>query len=323
MKAKGDYEEVFRSVHENQRAYECGHALPHRVLGLGLGGGMESIRVAGGCVALEDEGLSHAFTAWGAVSGAAGPIAALLAGSAYLAPQVFVHLARSNFISVDSLRRAVRMDIQQYERALMGEGGVPAFDVTKFREHPSQMFVTTTRSDGTMGVLDVKTVKPHPARAIVASGAVPISADPVDIDGESHQDGAFCGQPIPIEPGLALLGPISEGKKPKVLILQSRMHPKHRQLEWWAWPWFVWWNYASMLHPTLAMNMMYVDTCFANAAQKLALMRSVDVVRIAPTPGDVGVTPITTHEPVLMAAEDEYACFLRDTIRKTRPARQI
>lgn len=323
MRPKGDYQEVMRCLHENRSAHEAGHAPPHSVLGLGLGGGMESIRVAGECIALEDEGMSHAFTAWGAVSGAGGPIAALMCGHAARVPDVFVHLAQTQFIWWDPFRRSMRMDIKRYERILMGAEGLPGIDVERFRTHPARMFVTTTRANGTMGVVDVKTVQPHPARAIVASGAVPIATDPVDVDGELHQDGAFCGNPIPIEPGLAMLGPLPTGTRPKVLILQSRMHPKHRQLEWWTWPWWVWWQYAATLHPTLALNMMYVDTCFADAAQKLALLRSADVVRIAPAPGDVAVSPLTTHAPALIAAQDEAACFMRNLIRSTRPARQI
>lgn len=323
MKAKGNALHLSRCLHENQNAYDAGHDMPHSILGLGLGGGYECVRVAGHCKAFEEYGVSHAFTVFKAVSGSAGPLASLQSGVAARCGKMFQHFAATKLIRWDPMLRVFKMDIRRYERALMGEETMFGLDAVRIRAHPTELYVTTTRRDGSMGVIDLKTVEPHPARGIAASCAIPLSCESVEIDGEPHHDGAFCGEPVPIEAALATLRAKRPALRPKVLVLQSRLHPKYRRLEWWMWPWWVWWQYAPYLEPVIARNMMYADHCFANALDKLRLMRDVDWCRIAPTPEDTTLLPTSDHVPALAKAEDEAACFMRDFIRMGRLSRQI
>ncbi len=322
MKAKGDATHLFRCLHENQNAYNEGHERPHKILGLGLGGGMECIRAAAMCRVLDEHGLTHGFTTLVGVSGAGGPLAALLSGTAARSHTVFEYLAVSRFIAWDPYAWAYAMDIDRFERVLMGQETLFGLNARKIRAHPTDLFVTATRADGSKLMLDVKSVEPHPAKAIAASSAVPISCRPVRVGDEDLHDGAFCGDPMPIGSGLECMQ-LKQGERPKVLVMQSRMHPKYRRMEWWLWPWWVYGAYALQLTPALRANMAYADTQFAATARELAAMQHIDWCRLAPTPSDTTIMPTTTYLPALRQVVSEVSLFMRDMVRATKPSRQI
>ena len=323
MKTKGDARHVFRCLHENQRARDLGQELPHSIVGVGLGGGMECIRVAATCAVLQEYGLAHAFSTLVAISGSGGPFGSLLSDNAHRLVMLFQHLAVSGFIKWDPSIYAYRMDMKLYEDVLTGERAMFGLNQKMIEQSPVDFWVMATRPDGTPRVINVKTMRPHAARAICASCAVPISSAPIVVDGEDLHDGAFSGNPMPIELSISLLKSLKEGERPKVLVMQSRIHPKYRQTEWWMWPSWVRLMYGRALSPALCENMARVDSCFASAAERLALMREVDWCRLAPTPLDTSILPTTISLPLLRHVYDEVRYFVRNLVVDTLPARQI
>jgi hypothetical protein len=187
---------------------------------------------------------------------------------------------------------SVALDLKHFERALDGSHMPLSFDSEKIRAHRSNFWVTAAEEDGTKVLINAKADSYEPLHAVLASIAVPGTCEPVMLEGRRLVDGVAGGNPLPVEEGLSLL-PLREGERAKVLVLQSRIHPKYRPLEYWAWPFLAHMRFA--FSPSgLRSNMAYIDSCFASAADKLSLMRAIDYCRVAPTLEDVTLLP-TPH----------------------------
>lgn len=318
----GHEHDAFRKLFENQAAWDAGHERPHKIAGIGTGGGMCCERVAAMIEAFVDFGLTHPFTSFVAVSGAGGAIGGYLSGIAHRTTKMFECLATSRFITWNPWLQIYMLDLQLLERALTGDLSPFSFDEKRIQSHPSGFYVTATLSNGDKKLLDAKKVKPHAARAVCASSAFPGTCSPVIIDNVEHYDGAVGGNPLPIEEGIALLGPCAPEERPTIIVMQSRTHPKHRQQEWNAWGWYAHVRYAAYA-PRFRNNTANVDTCFASEADRLSLMRDLDWCRIAPTPEDVPLMPYTTDLGQLRKARDDTLRFMNGILSTARVARHI
>jgi hypothetical protein len=69
--------------------------------------------------------------------------------------------------------------------------------------------------------------------------------------------------------------------------------------------------------------MAYIDSCFASAADKLALMRTIDYCRVAPTLDDVVLLPTTTSMAQLRAAMEEARAFMARELKEARVGRMV
>ncbi len=314
--------DVPRALFENQSAHDAGHTLPHRIVGIGTGGGMCCDRVAAIIETCADFGLTHAFTVFVSVSGAGGAIGGLLSGIPHRTSKMFECLAVSDFITWNPWQQMYMLNLPLLEKALVGDLSPFSFDQRKIRDHPSKWYVTATLPNGDKKLLDAKSVEPHAARAVCASSAFPGTCAPVVIDGIEYYDGAVGGNPLPIEEGIDLLGLCKSGERPKVLVMQSRSHPKHRQQESTAWHWYAQIKYA-LYSSQFRNNTAGVDMCFASAAERLNMMREVDWCRIAPTPEDAPLMPFTNDLALLRKARDETRLFMRSILREAKPARHI
>jgi predicted patatin/cPLA2 family phospholipase len=324
MKLKSNTEDlrtVLRALFENQSAYESGHELPHRILCVGTGGGFCCSIVAAEFHALQDAGLTHPFTTILTVSGSGGPAGGYLSGVAHRVGRVFEYLATSKFVTWNPYTMSVALDLKHFERALDGSHMPLSFDSKKIRAHTSDFWVTAAEEDGTKVLINAKSETYEPLQAVLASIAVPGTCDPVTLEGRRLVDGVAGGNPLPVEEGLSLL-PLREGERAKVLVLQSRIHPKYRPLEYWAWPFLAHMRFA--LAPSgLRSNMAYIDSCFASAADKLSLMRAIDYCRVAPTPGDVTLLPTTTSMAQIRAAMEEARAFMARELALARVGRMV
>lgn len=313
--------DVLRALYENQSAWDARHALPHKILGIGMGGGFCCIRVAAIFEALAEAGLTHPFTALITVSGSGGPAGAYLSGCAHRAAGLFEHLAVTGFVTWDPWWNQYRLDLEKLERALLGDVAPFGLEQEKILRHPTTFWVTAAREDGQKEILNAKTVAPHAARAVCASSAVPGMCEPIIINGVPLVDGAGGGNALPVDDGLSVLS-CAQGEKPKVLVMQARIHPKYRPIEWMTWPWVA----RAMLmrkSPQLRENIALIDSCFAGVAEKLSLMRGVEWCRIAPTLEDTEIYPFTTSLSLLSSVRRETRAFMRWALKDAKPARQI
>lgn len=312
-----DPQVVLRALFENQSAYDCGHELPHRVLGVQMGGGFCCTVVAGLFHALQDAGLTNCFTLLIPVSGSAGVAAGYLSGLAHRAGKVFEHLATSGFMV--PTYAGVRLNQMRLRHALDGTDLPLAIDVERVRTHTTGLRIVASTVRGERRFIDVRGTK-NLFDAIVASGAMPGTCAPIAVDGELLVDGICGGDPMPIEDGLAYLTPGAH-ERPKVLVFQSRIHPKYRLHEWW-WPYFAH-GYYFWEHRTLRHNLAHIDLCFADKAEVMSAMRDVDCCRVALTLDDVALTPITSDVGQLARATNDARRFFAEALARARVRREV
>jgi predicted patatin/cPLA2 family phospholipase len=318
VKLKGD-QQTLRHLFENEDAIRAGHAVPHRILLIGTGGGMCCIRVAAYLTAWRDFGLERAVDHAISVSGSGGAVGAFLSGLPHRAIRMFEHLAVSGFVKGSSWRRR-RLHLPYLAEILRGNHSPLSFDQSLICGHRSTWHVVVTRLSGESFLLDAKSAKPDAAQAVLASSAFPQMTQPILVGmGETEEylvDGA-CGMPLPILAGVKRFRPDT------LIVLASRPHPKHLPwIERWFWPTIA---RAALRQMPIALrnSAAAMSRVMAAEADRLNRLKRIRWCRITPNGAEVPITPYTTDLFLLRKAADEAKIFMRNALKTARPVRQI
>lgn len=257
------------------------------------GGGMKCAYSAGVLDIFLDEGINFDYAI--GISAGAANTASFLAGQRDRNKRFYTdHVSEDGYIGLKTLFKTGQFfGLQYIYRDLSNSDGADALDYEAMIANPTEAEFVATSSHGLVRYFNKNEIIKDDYRVIMASSALPVMCNPIEIDGEYYFDGGVCDS-LPIDRALAM-------GCDKVVILSSKpegyvMKPQgHRAV------------YSAGLrrkYPDIVTALNHRHEDYNDSLRKIKKLKQEGTVMVYNPSAELEISTTTTDPAVMQAFYD-------------------